>query len=121
MLKSDSDFAAIELTYFQRGDKGRANLAEEFSGVRRNLRTAFEQQRFTVTMTPLESQATTLGGQSALTLELSAANDSAHLKQWLGMAMSPQFFYTLTFTASAENFARYRSQFDALKQSIVFK
>ncbi len=70
-------------------------------------------------MTP--TQAISMGGQSALMTELSIVNDSKHLKQWMRVALSPQFFYSLTFTAEKENFARYRAQFDAVTQSMALK
>ncbi len=85
------------------------------------MQTPFEQHKFTVTITRPEPQAIPLGGQSALIFELFAVNGNAHVKQWVRMALSPEFLYTLTFTASEENFACYRSQFDKVKQSIVFK
>ena len=121
MLKSDDGFAAIELTYFPHSDKGQANLTKEFARVRSRLRTIFEQQKLSVTMTPAEAQPSALGGQSALTLELSASNDRVHVKQWVGMALSTKFLYSLTFTAYEKNYARYRPQFDAVKQSITLQ
>ena len=111
--------AAIELTDFPRSDNGRANLAEEFDQIRSGTRAAYERQKFKVNLTP--AQALTIGGQSALTTELSFASDSLHLMQWIGVALSPQFLYSLTFTASEENYARYRPQFDAAKQSITLQ
>ena len=111
--------AAIELTYFPRRDNGRANLAEEFDQIRSGTRAAYERQKFKANLTP--AQALTIGGQSALTTELSFASDSLHLMQWIGVALSPQFLYSLTFTASEENYARYRPQFDAVKQSITLQ
>jgi len=111
--------AAIELTYFPRSDTGRASLAEEFDQVRGNIQTIYEQQKFKVSLTP--TQAISMGGQSALTTELAIANDSKRLKQWLGVALSPQFFYSLTFTAGEENFARYLPHFDAATRSITLK
>lgn len=111
--------AAIELTHFPRSDKGRANLTEEFDLLRGNLKAGYERQKFQVRLTPTQAQA--IGGLSALTTELSVTNENTHLMQWLGVALSPQTFYALTFTARAENFARYRPQFDAVTRSIAFK
>ncbi|MEO7252915.1 MAG: DUF4946 domain-containing protein [Casimicrobium sp.] len=111
--------AAIELTHFPRSDKGRSNLTEEFDLLRGNLQAGYERQRFEVQLTPTQEQA--IGGLPALTTELSVTNDNTHLMQWLGVALSPQFFYALTFTARAENFARYRPQFDAVTRSMAFK
>ena len=111
--------AAIELTHFPRSDKGRANLTEEFDLLRGNMKAGYERQKFQVRLTPTQAQA--IGGLSALTTELSVTNENTHLMQWLGVALSPQTFYALTFTARAENFARYRPQFDAVTRSIAFK
>ena len=121
MLKSEGGafVAAVELTYFPRSDKGRATLTEEFDLLRGNLQAGYEQKKLKVKLTPTQEQA--MGGLSALTTELSATNDNTHLMQWLGVALSPQFFYALTFTARAENFVRYRPQFDAVTQSIALK
>ena len=111
--------AAIELTYFPRSDKGQTSSAEEFAQVRDNMQAIYQQQKFKVNLTP--TQSILMGGQSALTTELSIANDSRRLKQWIGVVLSPQFFYSLTFTAGEENFARFLPQFDAVKQSIVLQ
>ena len=121
LLKAEglTTVAAIELTYFPRSDNGHANLTEELDLLRSALQTEYEQQKFKVNMTP--TTALVMGGQSALKTELSIASERVQLMQWMGVARSPQFLYSLTFTASNENFARYRPQFDAVKQSIVFK
>ena len=111
--------AAIELTHLPRSDKGRANLTEEFDLLRANLKAGYERQKFQVKLTPTQEQA--IGGLPALTTELSVTNDNTHLMQWMAVALSPQFFYALTFTARAENFVRYRPQFDAVKQAIALK
>ncbi len=121
LLKADDTavVAAIELTYFPRSDNGRASLPDEFDQLRSTIQAAYERQKFEVNLTP--AQLLAIGGQSALTTELSVVSDSMRLKQWMGVALSPQFLYSLTFTASEESFARYRPQFDAAKQSILFK
>ena len=111
--------AAIELTYFPRSDKGQTSSAEEFAQVRENMQAIYQQHKFQVNLTP--TQSILMGGQSALTTELSIANDSRRLKQWIGVVLSPQFFYSLTFTAGEENFARFLPQFDAVKQSITLQ
>ncbi len=111
--------AAINLAYFPRSDKGQANLAEEFDQLRSSVQAAYEEQKFKVN--PAPERALSIGGLSAITTELSVINDSTHLMQWIGVMLSPQFFYSLTFTASAENFVRYRPQFDAFTRSITFK
>ena len=111
--------AAIELTHFPRSDTGRANLTEEFDLFRGNLKAGYERQKFQVKLTPTQEQA--IGGLPALSTELSVTNDNTHLLQWLGVALSPQFFYALTFTARAERFVRYRPQFDAVTRSFAFK
>ena len=121
LLKADgvAVAAAIELTYFPRSDKGQTSSAEEFAQVRDNMQAIYQQQKFNVSLTP--TQSILMGGQSALTTELSIANDSRRLKQWIGVVLSPQFFYSLTFTAGEENFSRFLPQFDAVKQSIVLQ
>ena len=111
--------AAIELTYFPRSDKGQAKLTEEFDQLRSQIQAAYEQQKFKVNLT--STRALMMGGQSALTTELSVVGDNAHLMQWMGVALSPQFLYSLTFTVREENFARYRPQFDAVTRSMALK
>ncbi len=121
LLKAEgvAPVAAIELTYFPRSDQGRASLTEEFDLIRGGLQTGYERQKFKVNLTPTTAFA--LGGISALKTELSVASESVKLMQWMGIALSPQFFYSLSFTASDENFARYRPQFEKVMQTIVFK
>ncbi len=111
--------AAIELTYFPRIDKGRASLTEEFDLLRSALQAGYERQQFQVNLTPTTALA--MGGQAALKAELSVVSERAKLTQWMGVALSPQFLYSLTFTANDENFARYRPQFEKVTQTIVFR
>jgi Domain of unknown function (DUF4946) len=121
LLKSEgvAVVAAIELTYFPRSDNGRASLVEEFDLLRDALRTGYERQKFKVSLTPTTTLA--MGGQSALKTELSVTNESVKLKQWMGVALSPQFLYSLSFTASDENFVRYRPQFEKVMHAIAFR
>ena len=121
LLKAEgvATVAAIELTHFPRSDKGRASLTEEFDLLRDALQMGYERQKFKVSLTPTTTLA--MGGQSALKTELSVTNESVKLKQWMGVALSPQFLYSLTFTANDENFARYRPQFEQVVQAIAFR
>lgn len=121
LLKAEgvATVAAIELTYFPRSDKGRTSLTEEFDLLRGALQMGYERQKFKVNLTP--TRALVIGGQSALTTELTVVGNSVRLMQWIGVALSPQFLYSLTFTASEENFARYGQQFDAITRTISLK
>lgn len=120
LLKAEgvATVAAIELTYIPRSDKGRASLTEEFDLLRGALQMGYERQKFKVNLTPTTALA--MGGQTALKAELSVTNEVVKLRQWMGVALSPQFLYSLTFTANDENFARYRPQFEKIVRAIAF-
>lgn len=111
--------AAMELAYFPRSDNGQATLTEQFDQLRSSMQAAYERQKFKVNLSP--AQALVIGGQSALTTELSVVGNNVRLMQWVGVALSPQFFYSLMFTASEENFVRYRPRFDVITRSITLQ
>jgi len=108
--------AIIELTYIPRTDKGKLNLADEFNVALRTIQKGYEQKQLKIVFR-MQQLSQICNFPSKIT-EISASGTDIHLKQWMGMALSPSYIYSLTFTASEENFSRFRSEFDEIVKII---
>lgn len=108
--------AAIELTYLPRRDNGKAILSEEFDSMVEGLQAGYEKKGLKLTARPLPRAE--LGGHTARMVELSVSSPEKQLTQWIGMAFSPTYVYSLSYTAPGENFSRFYQVFEALAKGM---
>lgn len=108
--------AAIELTYLPRRDNGRASLSEEFESMVDGIQAGYEKKHLKVTLRPLPRSE--IGGHAARLAEISVSSQESLLTQWIGMAFSPNYVYSLTYTAVGDNFARFHPVLDTLAKGM---
>jgi Domain of unknown function (DUF4946) len=118
-LENGRPAAAIELTSIPRRDGGKADLEYEFNSMLKFVREGYESKGLTVSVGARKTAS--LGTLEALEAEISATGPSVVLRQWVSMALSKEYMYSLSFTGPSANFARYRDTFQQTLRSLVLK
>lgn len=108
--------AVIELSYVPRTDGGWANLDEGLEGMTRGIRNAFQNMGLTV---KVDRKAGTLASLEALEATISATGPALDWRQWVAMAYSKDFMYTLSFSGRDADLQKSQAAFEAVRRSLV--
>lgn len=114
--RGDQAVAAIEITFIPRKDQGKAELDSEFNTALSAIQQGYAKAGLSAEVS--HARSSVLGHQPALDADISVAGADATLRQWLGMAFSPRYVYSVTFTAQEPEYKKLRGEFEQVLASL---
>jgi hypothetical protein len=117
-IQDDRPAAVLELSWFPRGDGGKASLDEEFDGVVKNISEAYKALGMTV---KVERKTATLGSLPDREATVKGALGEVSIQQWMSMAFSKEYIYSLTFSGQEEEMKKSQADFEAVRHSLTLR